>query len=517
MYRRFPFAYDGPTRLTTPRLQSVLLAETLRHHQRGASLLLEDVDARDHALRHDSDACRQLLRWVQCLAVTPRLRTALQRLRLGLIIALLVPVLIGLVAGASSAGVALGNPTAGPTNLLALFATLIALPTIFLLLWLMVTLVTWRRVSGRPRDGHVGWMGDGLITVAAALASLSPASSAEREDRRAAIRAVIAVAGSSPLGRWGFGLASHGAWLAFALGAMLVCAIRLTGEQHDFVWGTTLLSDTQAMGVIHALAWLPGLLHLPAPTPEMVAAARMGTETVGSDRQIWGRFLMIMLILYTAVPRLLLTLLCAARTGWLARTLTLDLGHSLYQRALLELRRRPREPDAPPPADALHRLGVSTAARRFGPGEYIAVLGLELDDVERWPPPVEHWQGIALLHIASRAGAREALAELAALRPAPRFAVVMASMVRSPDRGAMELLADVANAARAPILLLLLDGERLERRGEDRAQRLQDWADRARRAGVQGVRECTWADLPALNRQAMEVAMAGPEDPPPHE
>ncbi len=487
----------------------MLLAETLRHHQRGASLLLEDTDARDQALRQDSGACGQLLTWVECLAVTPRLKAALQRLHRGLIIALLAPVLLGLAAGMSSAGVALGNPATGPTNLLTLFATLIAVPTLFLLLWLLVTLFTLRPVSGRPRDGQVGWFGDALMALAAAIASLGPASSAEREDRRAITRAMIAMTGSNSLRRWAFGLVSHGAWLAFALGALLVCAIRLTGEQHDFAWGTTLLADEQAINLIQALAWLPDLLNLPAPTPDMVAAARLGTETDGSDRQVWGRFILVMLILSTIVPRLLLTVLCALRSRWLLGRLSLNLGHTLYQRALLELRRHPRQPDGPPPADVLYRPGGSIEARSFGPGEYVAVLGLELDDSGQWPPPVEHWQGLDLGHIASRTEARRALVDLAALRPAPRFVVVMASMIRSPDRAAMDLLSSVAKAAGVPVLLLLLNGERLEQREEDRAQRLRDWAERARRSSVQGVRESNWDDLPSLTRQRLEAAMAG--------
>lgn len=135
------------------------------------------------------------------------------------------------------------------------------------------------------------------------------------------------------------------------------------------------------------------------------------------------------------------------------------------------------------------------------------LLGVELDEPDAWPPECGHWSCLPLGHIATRADAKRALSELQRLTEVPRFVAVVASMVRTPDRGAMDLLSDITVAGRAPVMLILAESARLRERGFDVEQRVREWRERAERVGIGAVIVADWDEQAGLRQAALEDSL----------
>ncbi|MCC5808974.1 MAG: DUF2868 domain-containing protein [Ectothiorhodospiraceae bacterium] len=487
---------------------ALLLAWAVRSHADGRTLLLEDTAARDSARQYPGTDEARLLHWLVQSDAARRLQPSLDLARgtgraLAFVL-LLFGALGGVVAGAS----ALQTGAAGVVDIPLAALGLVGVQLLFLLLWLLVLTVAFGGGGAGPDMGR-GWPGRVLLFLLERVARVLPGSDEARKDRAASSAAVVGLLGQGRYGQWLLGGLTHSVWLAFSLGALASTWLLLVTVQYDFAWGTTLLAEDTAAGVLAAVAWLPGLLGLPVPDADMVAASRLGAAGPEAHRQVWAQFLLWVLIVYGVFPRAVLALACGLAARRSGNRLRLDQGHPLFQEALIHLRREQaaQAPLGERPADVLSRPRTAPQHRRFGAGDYFAMVGMELDRDDAWPPQGSGWQVIPMLHVRTRADIRTLLSDLQALASPPRFVLVVASLVRSPDRGATDLLTDIAGAADAPVLLVLAEAALAEERGVDVAQREADWRERAAPAGVEAVMTADWDALQAMPQNRLEQCL----------
>lgn len=127
-------------------------------------------------------------------------------------------------------------------------------------------------------------------------------------------------------GRWYSSKVIHSAWLMYLAGGLAALLITLSGKQYDFVWGTTLLSSQNFIGLTESLAALPAKLGFAYPSTAQIIASNQGASVDHIDqvelRAVWANFLLGCILIYAVVPRLML---------WVLSIFLLDRAQRQYQ------------------------------------------------------------------------------------------------------------------------------------------------------------------------------------------
>lgn len=202
------------------------------------------------------------------------------------------------------------------------------------------------------------------------------------------------------------------------------------------------------------------------PDAELIRASGDAALASEAARHAWAGWLVGVLLVYGVLPRALLGLLCLWRWKRGLAHLDLDLDDPCY--SLLRERLMP----------ASERLGVSVAAPDWLPEPQggqssqeaagAVLVAVELDDRRPWPPKLA--EGVADAGILDDGQQRRRLLEQLTRYPPARLAIACDPR-RSPDRGTLALLGELARCAASTRIWLLQapPGEALD------SDRLGDW------------------------------------------
>jgi hypothetical protein len=402
------------------------------------------------------------------LAAAPSLRSDIARLRRALGGLALALAALGLAAGALAARATIADRQ---VDILLATAALLLVPSIMLLLWALGMAWSARRggsgaLVGSAAMGLLRWLGPRLLNSA----------------HSADVMAAFGGAAGTAWGRWRLSAITHGFWLAYAGGALATLFVFFSVVQYELTWGTTLLSDASVVRLVEWLAWWPERLgFMPPADPEWIRAGREGTGDA-SARADWAHFLLAMIAAWALVPRAILAILSLGLSGMAGRRMDIDTTRPGYLRLAADLTpARAREESAGRPVPGLSK---RPRRRRKPDADGILAVAVELERAEVEPAALV--PGIELIDLGradGRAGRRAAL-ETAERMRRPAVAVLgVCSMLRTPDAGTERFLVQLAEAADAPLWVVLDEGGRLEARGGDIATRRADWQDLAERAG----------------------------------
>jgi hypothetical protein len=449
-----------------------LLAEAVRLHEEARGTPLDERAADERARVAGGDFEHRLLLRAESLSVAPPLRAALDHLRAGISAAILIGIVMAFAAGCTSARVVLGSYTEGPINFFLALTGLLGLHALSLLLWLII-------IVFKPASGTISLLGGLVVGLGRRLTVWLHKGPLEL----AAVRGAVSVLADAHLGRWLLSSISHCLWLAFIGGALAVCLLLLSTRQYDFAWETTILSESVYVRVARIIAAPVAALGFQTPDARQIATSRWTGQGGGlpEAREAWGGLLIGSLVVYGLLPRALVLLISVwafARARARYRLDTGRIGFVRLQGRLLPLsrttgivdREEPRERPAAPRAGAVPLV--------IGPTGPVAILGLEIDRPDRgWPPPVPEIGWWDLGFVDNRSDRRRIFDEVAAMRNPPRALVVACSLAATPDRGTGAFLGELVRECRAPIILLLTQGQRLRARGHLEAvdDRIQDW------------------------------------------
>ncbi len=455
-----------------------LLTETVRLHEERHGRVRDDETANVLARETSGGLAPRLARRAAALPAASAVKADLVRLRRLVVRLSLLVLLLALVAGALAA---LSSAQAREVDVLLAAASLLLLPGLMLLVWLVAMLATR---PGRAAPGlSSGLVGLGLRRLGPRL--LSGPLAAET------VSAGAGLLTTGP-GRWLLGTLTHAFWATYGLAALATLALLFSIAQYDLSWGTTLLTDETVVGLIQALAWLPAALGLVEPlTPEWILAGREGAQG-GELRAEWAQFLLILVAVYGILPRLVLMLPCAGLAAAGLRRLRLDTARPGYLRlagtlnADAEIQIRGRRPQA---AAAPSRERPGTVA---GPP---LLVGVELERKD-WPVPLPGIDWRALGRADTRRQRTGLLAAVESLATPPPAVLAQCSALRTPDEGTGRFLAALADAAGTVLVLWLDELDAWRARGGERGEREADWRALAERIG---------ADLVVVDADAPEA------------
>jgi hypothetical protein len=368
--------------------------------------------------------------------------------------------LLGLLAVLSGAGLGVGALGDGlrPVNVFWALGSLLGLHLLTLLLWLAGFLSAGRSASVLGRLWL--WLAGKLARDARAV-QLGPA--------------LVILMCRQRLARWGLGALVHGLWL-LALGtALAVMLALLATRSYSFVWETTILSSDTFVAMTHALGALPALLGFPMPDTETIRASGNAAQGLETARHAWAGWLVGVLTVYGLFPRAVWFLVCIYQWKHRRKQLMLDIEQPSY--VLLRDRLMPTSERLGVNDAAPEQLSEPSAGSLLLANEAAVLVAIELDDTHTWPPVLP--ETIRDAGILDDGQQRRRLLEQLTRYPPVRLAIACDPR-RSPDRGTLSLIGELARCAGSTYVWLLPSpmGSALD------TDRLEDWCQGLDRLGL---------------------------------
>jgi hypothetical protein len=426
-------------------LQNLWLTETIRLREEHAGPL-DDLEANRLARAAGGDLPSRIARRALWLAERDGLTAALKHWLQGARLALVLLMIFAVLSGAGLAFAALGQT---PVNVFWALGSLLGINLILLLSWALGLIFAGEHGATLGRLWL--WLSEKFARDAKA-AQLAPA--------------LLLLLQRKKLNRWALGALVNGLWLLAMLSALILLLTLMATRRYGFVWETTILGADTFIHVTQALGYLPSLLGFNVPTEEMIRASGDGALDIESARQAWATWLVGVLVVYGVLPRLLLAMFCLWRWNSGKAALRLDLnlpGYAQLRERLMPTSERLGVND-PEPAQ-LHRIESNVGERA---SEGALLVAIELDEQRPWPPALP--KNVSNAGILDSRESRHKLLEQLSRFPPARLAIACDPR-RSPDRGSLALIAELARNAGATRIWLLQapPGEALD------GQRLGDW------------------------------------------
>ncbi|MBD8559264.1 DUF2868 domain-containing protein [Pseudomonas fluorescens] len=428
-------------------LHRLWLTETVRLREEHAGPL-EDLEANRLARTAGGDLPSRIQQRALHLAERDGLAAALSRWLQGARLALVLMAVVAVISGAGLAFAALGNGLA-PVNVFWALGSLLGLNLILLISWALGLLFAGEHSASLGRLWL--WLSEKLARDAKA-AQLAPA--------------LLLLLQRQKLNRWAVGVLVNSLWLLALLSALVILLTLLATRRYGFVWETTILGADTFVAVTQALGTLPALLGFNVPTVEMIRASGDSALNIESARQAWAAWLVGVLLVYGLLPRLILALLCLWRWKRGRAALRLDLnlpGYAQLRERLMPSSERLEVNDVAP--DHLHPISGGASELE---SDGALLVAIELDDQHPWPPKLP--ANVKNAGILDSRESRNKLLEQLSRFPPARLAIACDPR-RSPDRGSLALIAELARSASDTRVWLLQapPGQALD------AERLGDW------------------------------------------
>lgn len=266
---------------------------------------------------------------------------------------------------------------------------------------------------------------------------------------------------SSTVGKWQFSKSAHQLWLVYLLAGLICLVLLLMVRQYNFVWGTTLLSDSVFIKLTESLSRLLALIGFITPSADQVQESRLGLEHIltAEHRSSWAQFLLGTLLCFGILPRLLLLLWCSLMSIRARRLFSFDLYLPYYiglRQRLMPLTSHSQIVDAdtsPPVLSAtVEQIPVSHSLP-----EHTKWAAIELGDNISWPI-----SSITAPNNFGHVTDRESLASTLQCLQTSRCQVlaVAVAAARSPDRGIQRSITSLgSNCSERWLVLLQLPDE----------------------------------------------------------
>jgi len=446
-------------------LDNLWLTEAVRLREQQAGQL-DDLEANRRARAQAGDLPSRIVHRALWLAERDGMLEALRRWKQGARLALIALAILAVISGAGLAFAAMGDGQT-PVNVFWALGSLLGLNLILLISWALGLAFAGESTASLGRLWL--WLSEKLARDAQA-AQLAPALILLLQRRR--------------LNRWALGALVHGLWLLALISALVLLLMLMATRRYGFVWETTILGSDTFVSLTQALGTLPALLGFSVPSEAMIRASGDSALVVESARQAWAAWLVGVLLVYGIVPRLLLALVCLSlwKRGRAALSLDLSLpGYSELRERLMPSSERLGVSDAAP--ESLPQIAPQHGSQN---SEGALLVAIELDEDQPWPPVLP--ESIANAGILDSRESRQKLLDQLTRFPPARL-LIACDPRRSPDRGSLALIAELARCAGSTRVWLLAapPGQNLD------AERVSDW-----HAGLQQL-ELKWTETAPLN------------------
>lgn len=270
-------------------------------------------------------------------------------------------------------------------------------------------------------------------------------------------RAWLACQFGGRLGKWQLSMITHQLWLLYLLAGLGVLGLALMARQYDFVWGTTLLSDTAFVTLTEVLSRPLHALGFAPPTVEQIQDTRIGAlqTLTAAHRYSWAQFLLGSLLCFGLLPRFLLWGWSLLMRAAARRRFALDHYLPYYIRLRQQIMPHAGHGQIVDADDASPTTVAAIPAFKPLPQALPAEtywVAVELDGTITWPLS-SIAAGNDLGQVVDRPTLNRILQRLKTEQPA--VVAIAVSAARPPDRGVQRTIASLTST-RAQAWLVLL-------------------------------------------------------------
>jgi hypothetical protein len=353
---------------------------------------------------------------------------------------------VGFLAGLS----VLGSVNT-PVNVLWVVLSLLGVPTLTLLIWVLAML------TGKRSSPHGGVLGR---TVQKLLRRFTHAPHVELF-----WQAWHQTTSASGAQRWLFSMLTHGFWLLALSFSVLSMAIAFSVKHYVFLWETTWLNPQTFVQVASFLSAMPTHLNLTMPDASLIAQSGNTAVDGVEARTLWARWIIAVILVWGVLPRLLLFVLSAIRWHQTTAYLKPQTADTYAQACLTRLARVQArlEPEGSPGLPDTWRATAQPIDLTQTTADTV-LLGIELPALPNWvntpdaqgthtfnTSSVCNWVSLGIIDdLASREAALHALM----LRP-PNKLLIICDAMQTPDRGTLRLIDNLQKFARHNHVLLM--------------------------------------------------------------
>ena len=266
---------------------------------------------------------------------------------------------------------------------------------------------------------------------------------------------------SATVGKWQFSKITHQLWLVYLLAGLISLVLLLMVRQYDFIWGTTLLSDSVFAQLTASLSQPLSLIGFMTPSADQVQESRLGMGHIltAEHRYHWAQFLLGSLLCFGILPRLLLLLWSSLMSIRARRLFSFDLYLPYYidlRQRLVPLASHSQIVDKDTSSPVLTAIKEQVPVSHSLP-DHTKWAAVELGDNFKWP--------ISSIEAPNNLGQvidRESLAStLECLNESQcQVLAVAVAAARSPDRGIQRSITSLTlNCSQSWLVLLQLPDE----------------------------------------------------------
>jgi hypothetical protein len=261
---------------------------------------------------------------------------------------------------------------------------------------------------------------------------------------------------TAAVGKWQLSKITHQLWLVYLLSGLTFLVLLLMVKQYDFVWGTTLLSDSIFIKLTDVLSRPLEFMGFMTPTVDQVTQSRLGAEHVlnAEHRSSWAQFLLGSLLCFGILPRFLLLLWSSLMSRRARSLFALDLYLPYYislRQRLMPMATHGKIVDADTlPPESGQTTAHSPDAHSLP--ENTKWVAVELGDQFSWPI-----SSISTEHSLGQVIDRDSLASISQLLQAAdaNNLAVAVDATRSPDRGVQRTIASLMSNCSQRWLVML--------------------------------------------------------------
>jgi hypothetical protein len=295
---------------------------------------------------------------------------------------------------------------------------------------------------------------------------------------------------SGDLGRYQLSYVTHLLWLSYFFGATIMLVIMLATHQVDFIWETSILSQQSFQWLTEVLAYLPNLLGVTVPDPQLIQQSHLGAMNVAdaqNSRSVWSSLLISSLLIYGILPRFFLLLLMRFLLIRKTERFHLILSQPYYVQLRQQLKPNVtslgiKDPDLSE-TEATHPSHLETARHQLPSCFYPVAVELSERQFIECQKHVKHAspEQLALLKNVCDFQAQQCL--LNEIKTIQQKAVVLyVTLARLPDRGLLAFIKSLTALTSTSFYLLLLDEGPME--SSSVSKRRSDWYQLATQADI---------------------------------
>ena len=439
--------------MTTSNFDKRLLIEQIRYIEKQQSLACDaEEKAADHPVHKDFED--RLWQRANCLVEQHDLSAVLGRAaRLSRYVKTLAFILAALLG---ALGVIYAITDSDTINIYWLLLLLLGFNLISMLLWLTGVSLKLDSLTSGMLARLSSWL----------PGHLERKNGASGKAGTQAGRAWLACHFSGAVGKWQFSKITHQLWLVYLLAGLACLVLLLMVRQYNFVWGTTLLSDTAFVRLTEVMSAPLQATGFTTPSAEQVRESQTGVLQPGAAQALsaeyryhWAQFLLGALLCYGIVPRIVLWAWSALMFAHARRQFALDLYLPYYislRQRLMPLASHGQIIDADTSPPSVTEASAIKPVPHVLPPETLWAA-VELGDAVAWPPPSVRADN-DLGQVVDRTSLAQVLQHLQSHQCS--VIAIAVSAARMPDRGVQRSIASLmSNCTQRWLVLLQQHGD----------------------------------------------------------